>query len=174
MVSCSYCSKVEALPYQCGLCSRHFCSAHKEPQSHQCVQDADSTEQRELTQIQESRAGLPYFIHAQTNVPYLVGRNGNTVIAVQMKRSGWKLRLQRRKKGTRDIIADKDGERWYIRIKTFDETLSAVLRNIPISSEVVEEVVAISERKKALPVIALVASDSVVMVSAKTFTALSP
>jgi hypothetical protein len=52
--------------------------------------------------------------------------------------------------------------------------LSDVLRNLPVSTEEIDELVAVSEREKALPVIAVVASDSAVLLSATTFKALSP
>ncbi|MFQ5970544.1 MAG: AN1-type zinc finger domain-containing protein, partial [Nitrososphaerales archaeon] len=53
MVSCEYCSKVEALPYQCVLCSKHFCSSHKDPQAHQCVEYTGSSEQGALSGIEQ-------------------------------------------------------------------------------------------------------------------------
>jgi Holliday junction resolvase len=124
--------------------------------------------------VRESHEELPYFIHAKTNVPYLVGRQGHTVIAVELKKFRWSIKLQKTKENTKDIVAKKKDEKWRIRIKTIDARLSDVLRNLPVSTEEIDELVAVSEREKALPVIAVVASDSAVLLSATTFKALSP
>ncbi|MFQ5920443.1 MAG: AN1-type zinc finger domain-containing protein [Nitrososphaerales archaeon] len=178
MVSCAYCNKVEHMPYQCTLCMKHFCSVHREPESHQCAQSAGSGRQTELSEIKKqekpSHEVLPHFIHAHTNVPYYEGHQGPTVIAVELKKSGWNLKLQKRKKSLKDILAERDDERWYVRVKTMDARLSDVLHNIPVTEDELSELATISERKNALPVLAIVASDSAVMLSAKTFMALSP
>src|SRR5574341_670077 len=179
MVSCAYCSNVEAFPYQCNLCMRHFCSIHKLPESHECVQyTSPSSGQIGLSaikyEVRESHEELPYFIHAKTNVPYLVGREGHTVIAVELKKFRWSIKLQKTKEHMKDIVAKKNDEKWHIRIKAMDARLSDVLRNLPFSAEEIEELVTVCEKEKALPVIAVVASDSAVLLSAKTFKALSP
>ena len=179
MVSCAYCSKVEPLPYQCNLCMKHFCSVHKLPESHECAHyTGSSNDQSDLKtvkhEIRTSHEALPYFIHAKTNVPYLVGRHGHTVIAVELKKFGWSIALQKRSENVKDIIANKNDEKWHIRVKTTDANLSDVLRNLPVSAEEINELTTISEQEKALPVIAIVASDSAVLLSATTFRALSP
>ena len=179
MVSCAYCSNVEAFPYQCHLCMKHFCSLHKFPESHECVQHIGSSgSQSGLSatkyEVRESHEELPYFIHAKTNVPYLVGRQGHTVIAVELKKFGWSIRLRKNSENVKDIFARKNDERWRIRIKSTDARLSDVLRNLPISTDEINELTMVSEKEKALPVIAVVASDSAVLLSAKTFKALSP
>jgi len=179
MVSCAYCSNVEPFPYQCNLCMKHFCSVHKLPQSHECTHyTSSSNDQSGLKtikyEIRESHEELPYFIHAKTNVPYLVGRQGHTVIAVELKRFGWSIVLQKRDGSVKDILANKDDEKWHIRVKTTDTKLSDTLRSLPVSTEEINELLTVSEQEKALPVIAIVASDSAVLLSAKTFRALSP
>jgi Holliday junction resolvase len=125
-------------------------------------------------EVRESHEELPYFIHAKTNVPYLVGRQGHTVIAVELKKFGWSIRLRKTKENLKDIVAKKNDEKWHIRVKTIDARLSDVLRNLPVNAEEIDELIAVSEKEKALPVIAAVASDSAVLLSAKTFKALSP
>ena len=124
--------------------------------------------------VRESHEELPYFIHAKSNVPYLVGRQAHTVIAVELKKFHWSIKLQQTKENMKDIVAKKSTERWHIRIKTVDARLSDVLRNLPVSAEEIDELIAVCEKEKALPVIAVVASDSAVLLSAKTFKALSP
>lgn len=158
---------------------KHFCSVHKLPQSHECTHyTGSSNDQSGLRAIKyEMRASheeLPYFIHAKTNVPYLVGRQGHTVIAVELKKFGWSIELQKRGENVKDIVANKKDEKWHISVKTTDAKLSDVLRNLPVSAEEINELVTASEHEKALPVIAIVASDSAVLLSAKTFMALSP
>ncbi len=179
MVSCAYCSKVEPFPYQCNLCLKHFCSAHKLPQSHECmhytISSNDHSSLRAIKyEVRSSHEELPYFIHAKTNVPYLVGRQGHTVIAVELKKFGWSIVLRRRSENVKDIVANKNDEKWYIMVKTADAKLSDILRNLPVSADEIKELEKVSEQEKALPVIAIVASDSAVLLSAKTFTALSP
>lgn len=179
MVSCAYCSKVEPFPYQCNLCMKHFCSVHKLPQSHECPNYTSSSDNpsdlREIKyKIRASHEELPSFIHAKTNVPYLVGRQGHTVIAVELKKFGWSIMLQKMGESVKDIVANKNDEKWHIRVKTTDAKLSDVLRNLPVSAEEINELATVSEQEKALPVIAIVASDSAVLLSAKTFMALSP
>jgi len=158
---------------------KHFCSVHKLPQSHECIQyTASSNNQDSLKtteyEIRTSHEELPHFIHAKTNVPYLVGRQGHTIIAVELKKFGWNVDLQKRGENVKDIIASKNKEKWHIRVKATDAKLSDVLRNLSIGAEETNELVTISEKEKALPVIAIVASDSAVLLSAKTFRALSP
>jgi len=180
MVSCAYCNKVEPFPYQCNLCLKHFCSAHKLPETHECMyytssspNDQDGLKTIEY-ELRKSHEELPYFIHAKTNVPYLVGRQGHTIIAVELKKFGWRLKLYKSKENEKDIMATKNNEKWHVRIKTTDGKLSDALRNLPINNEEVAELSTISEKQKALPVIAIVAYDSAVLLSAKTFRALSP
>ncbi len=158
---------------------KHFCSVHKSPQSHECAHYASSSsDQDHLSAIKyEARSSheeLPYFIHAKTNVPYLVGRQGHTVIAVELKKFGWSIVLRKRDENVKDIVANKKDEKWYIMVKTGDSKLSDILRNLPVSSDEIKELENVSEQENALPVIAIVASDSAVLLSAKTFMALSP
>jgi len=157
---------------------KHFCSVHKLPQSHECVHYTGASNDQGLRatkyEIRISHEELPYFIHAKTNVPYLVGRQGHTVIAVELKKFGWSIALQKRSENVKDIVANKNDERWHIRVKTIDAKLSDVLRNLPVSDEEINELATVSEQEKALPVIAVVASDSAVLLSAKTFRTLSP
>jgi len=179
MVSCAYCNNVEPLPYQCNLCMKHFCSIHKLPQSHECINyNSSSNNQSTLSAIKYelriSHEELPYFINAKTNVPYLVGRQGHTIIAVELKKFGWSIALKKRGKDVKDIVAKKNDEKWHIRVKAIDAKLSDVLRNLPVTTEEINELTTVSEKKKALPVIAIVASDSAVLLSAKNFKALSP
>ena len=178
MVSCAYCSKDEPFPYQCNLCLKHFCSVHKLPQSHECSDYTNSSNnQHGLSavkyEVRASHEELPYFIHAKTNVPYMVGRLGHTVIAVELKKFSWSIRLKKGNDNVKDIIANKNDEKWHVRVKTIDARLSDVLRNLPVSTEEINELERVSEKEKALPVIAIVASDSAVLLSAKTFKALS-
>lgn len=125
-------------------------------------------------ELKKSHEELPYFIHTKTYVPYLVGRHAQTIIAVQLKKFGWRLKLYESKENKKDIIATKNKEKWHVRIKTTGAKLSDALRNLPIASEEVAELSTISEKEKALPVIAIVAYDSAVLLSAKTFRSLSP
>lgn len=148
------------------------------PESHECVQYTNSSGgQSGLSaikyEVRESHEELPYFIHAKTNVPYLVGRQGHTVIAVELKKFRWSIKLQKTKENMKDIVAKKNDEKWHVRIKSMDARLSDVLRNLPVSAEEIDELITVCEKEKALPVIAVVASDSAVLLSAKTFKALS-
>jgi hypothetical protein len=125
-------------------------------------------------EIRASHEELPYFIHSKTNVPYFAGRHGHTIVAVELKKFGWRIALQKSDENARDIVATKNDEKWHIRVKTIDAKLSDVLRNIPLNTEEINELRSVSEEEQALPVIAIVASDSAVLLSAKTFRALSP
>jgi len=158
---------------------KHFCSVHKLPQSHECAHyTGSSNNQSGLSaikyEVRTSHEELPYFIHSKTNVPYFVGRQGHTIIAVELKKFGWSIVLQKKGENVKDIIASKNDEKWHIRVKTTDAKLSDVLRNLPVNAEEINELTTVSEQKKALPVLAIVASDSAVLLSAKTFRALSP
>lgn len=156
---------------------KHFCALHKLPQSHECTQYTTDNQNDLKTiehEIRTSHEELPYFIQAKTNVPYLVGRQGHTIIAVELKKFGWSIKLRKRGENVKDIIASKNDEKWHIRVKTTDAKLSDVLHNLPIGAEEINELTTIAEKEKALPVIAMVASDSAVLLSAKTFRALSP
>lgn len=118
-----------------------------------------------------SHQELPYLIHARTNVPYLVGRHGHTIIAVELKTFGWKIKLMKNNNG-KFIIASKGKEKWFIQVINTDTGLSEALRKV--KDEISNELIVMAEESDALPVIALVAHDSVALVSAKTFTGLSP
>ncbi len=157
---------------------KHFCSVHKLPRSHECRHykgpndDHNDLETVEYDSI--SHEALPSFIHAKTNVPYFVGRQGQTIIAVELKKSGWSVVLQKRDDIVKDIVAYKNDQRWHIRIKVIGTNLSAALRNLPVSADEISELATVAEEEKALPVVAIVASDSSVLLSATTFKALSP
>ena len=148
------------------------------PQSHECRHykgsDSDQSGLETMEYDSMSHEELPSFIHAKTNVPYLVGRQGHTIIAVELKKSGWSVVLQKRDDSVKDIVAYKNDQRWHIRVKAIDTNLSVALRNLPVSAEEISELATVSEKEKALPVVAIVASDSSVLLSATTFRALSP
>ena len=117
-----------------------------------------------------SHQELPYLIHARTNVPYLVGRHGHTIIAVELKKFGWKIKLMKNNNG-KYIIASKGKEKWFIQVINTDTRLSEALRKV--KDEISNELIVMAEESGALPVIALVAHDSAALISAKTFTGLS-
>ena len=176
--ACAYCEKVEPLPYQCALCSKHFCSAHREPRSHECAMYSDSSEKDSLSEVRQesiaAQAGLPYSILAHKDPHFFAGNLSHAVIAMDLKKAGWTLRLQKGEGNVKDILADKDQERWYIRVKTSDARLVDALHDIPMTEEEMKDLEAKSRQENAQPVIAIVASDSAAMVSAKTFMALNP
>ncbi len=178
MVSCAYCGQVEALPYQCTLCMKHFCSVHKLPLSHKCTCQTDSYGSQTLRatkyELRSSHEELPYFIHSKTNVPYLVGRQGHTIIAVELKKFGWNIVLQKRGEYVKDLVATKNDEKWHIMVKTVDMKLSNIMHDLPVSADEIDELTRLAEQENALPVIAIVASDSAVLLSARNFMALSP
>jgi hypothetical protein len=154
---------------------KHFCSEHQLPQSHACVNCGERANVRNELQHADaitSHEELPYFIHARSNVPYLVGRMGHTVIALELKRFGWKIGLKRNN-NSKDIIAYRGDQKWHIMVKSNDAKLAEVLHNIPIGEEELAMLKREAEHENALPVIALVCSDSAVLLSARTFMALS-
>lgn len=117
-----------------------------------------------------SHQELPYLIHAKSNVPYFVGKHGHTIIAVELKKSGWKIRLLKNN-NDKYILARKGKELWVIQIITIDTGLSDAIRKVKDSTN--KELEAIAEEMNALPVIAVVAQDSAALISARTFTGLS-
>ena len=36
MARCSYCGKVEKMPFRCKFCKGVFCSSHRLPENHEC------------------------------------------------------------------------------------------------------------------------------------------
>lgn len=97
---------------------------------------------------------------------------GHTVIALELKRFGWKIGLKRNN-NSKDIIAYRGDQKWHIMVKSNDAKLAEVLHNIPIGEEELAMLKREAEHENALPVIALVCSDSAVLLSARTFMALS-
>lgn len=129
-------------------------------------EDALRSLQREKTSHQE----LPYLIHANTYVPYLQGRRGHTITAIELKIWGWKIGLVKNNKEIY-IAARKGEEKWLIQVISTNMKLSDAFRKVKF--EINEELEILAEENGALPVIALVALDSASLISAKTLVGLS-
>jgi len=118
-----------------------------------------------------SHQELPYLIHSKTNVPYLVGKHGHTIIAVELKKFGWKIKLAKNN-DDRYIVARKGKERWAIQVIAKEMQLSELLRSVKGGMN--KEIDLFAEEIGAHPVLALVAQDSATLISARTFIGLSP
>lgn len=128
----------------------------------------DSSDAESIGKV--SHQELPYMIHAKTNVPYLVGTQGHTIIAVELKKFGWAIKLVKNN-NAKYLIAKKGKEKWFIQVVNIDIRLIEALRKV--KDYIDNELETLAEENKALPVIALVTHDSASLISAKTFTALS-
>lgn len=117
-----------------------------------------------------SHQELPFLIHAKTYVPYLIGRSGHTIIAVELKKFGWNIKLVKNKNECY-LIAGKNKQKWFIRIITTDTRMLEALRNVKYYIN--KELEIMADENDALPVIAIVTSDSAVFLSSKTLVGLS-
>ncbi len=127
---------------------------------------------RRLHHEKTSHQELPYLIHAKTHVPYLMGRHGHTIIAVELKKFGWKLKLVESTSNNDSYIAAKKGkEKWLIQVISTNTELSEALHKV--KHDISKELETMTEENGAHPVIAIVALDSAAFVSAKTLMGLS-
>ncbi|MEM2759264.1 MAG: hypothetical protein QXU32_03560 [Nitrososphaerales archaeon] len=118
-----------------------------------------------------SHQELPYLIHAGANVPYLVGKHGHTIIAVELKKFGWKISLVKND-NEKYIVARKGREVWAILVITAERRLSDVLRNL--KENIDNQLEPVAQKLDAIPVVAVIAQDSVALISARSRTGLSP
>lgn len=113
---------------------------------------------------------LPSLIHARTYVPYLVGRPSEVIASVELKRSGWNLKLTK-VSGSSYILAEKGKSKWLVHIvevkMKLRDTISEITRFID------QKITRISDDYGALPVMAVIANDSASFLSTKTLTSLS-
>lgn len=121
-------------------------------------------------QEKTSHQELPYLIHSKTNVPYLMGKHGHTIVAVELKKYGWSIKLVKTN-NDKYIAASKGTENWLIKVITTEASLSDALRGVKHDAH--EELEAAAEANGSLPVIALVTPDSATLISARNFIGLA-